>query len=366
MKKNIFKLSALALTGAMALFSCGTKEEVTPTAGKPTAKVEFLGADFGKLQEDFKVTTTVSTTGDSAFIELSVKDGANATRAIYMMYQKDNEQAVKWTKQPNGGSIPSKGYVGSDYADATKKNNFNFQGSDYTFDVPTSINKSFKLVIPVALRTTGSPKSDVFTLWITADGKGRFDNPAKSLAYGVALITFNYTNEALINNYETYLGNAADTLGSLFSSKLGTNYKRSVANVEGIGTTIDFVYNTPGDRADNKFVFGSFYKTATTTDADVTAGFGDVTKITNVTKIVSATSGTFDAVVGDASLATKVDALITSSTTTAKVMYGGSPAGEEFVFVTASGKKGVVKIVSASGTGTTTAGQARILVKVQR
>ena len=294
-------------------------------------------------------------------------DGTLGMNKIYMSYQKDSEKEVKFTTFPNGTSIPAAGYTGTDLtgANATK---FDYSGG--TFNIKSSLKNAFKLTIPVLLRNSALSKSDVFTIWITKDGKsGNHNDKSKNLAYGLATVTLNYTNEALINNYETSLGHSADTLGSLFATSTGINYTRVAANTATYGSLIDFVYNTPGDRADNKFVIGSFYSNSTTVDADVKSGFGAVDMITNVTKIVEATAGTYDLVVGDASLGTKVDALITSSTTSTKVMYATAPVDKEFVFVTKAGKKGVVKIVSASGSGVgplAVAGQVNLLVKVQR
>jgi hypothetical protein len=383
MKKNIFKLSALALAGTMALFSCkSTSDEVKPT-NLPTAKVDFVGTDYGVLK-NFNVSTTVSTTGDSAVIELTV-NGTKTTDAIYITYQKDNDVAGPWKKHPDGSDI--KGLKGSSFDGATTGKEFNLATNlnSFTYDVNNDVNTAFKLVIPVKLRKDATSKSDVFTLWLTTGASGsRFDNPAKNLAYGVAIVTFNYTNEALINNYSTILGNAANAdLGSLFSTSSGSNYKRSEANVSGVGSTIDFLYNTPG----TVYVFGSAATDAAGTiesanaTNSVTAGF-DVDGadnilgnsddgfyyIKNYTKFAEVSGGTFDGVTGDASLSTAVTTGIGTSTAS-KLVYTAQPAGKEFVFVTAGGKKGIVKVVSANGTGTgtgATSGEASIQVKVQR
>jgi hypothetical protein len=371
MKKIISKFAIAALACASVFTSCKKADEVTPTAGKPSVSVSFNNADYG-VQKDFKVSASVSTSGDSAFINISVNGttGQEMNR-IYISYQKDSEKEGKFTTFPNGTSIPAAGYLGTNYDGSDpEKFNYNNVTNTGTFNIPSGKSKGFKLTIPILLRNLATSKSDVFTIWISKDGKSSNHNDkSKNLAYGLATVTLNYTNEALINNYETSLGNSADTLGSLFATATGINYKRAAANTAAYGSLVDFVYNTPGDRADNKFVFGSFYSSSTTVDADVKSGFGDVDLITNTTKMAEATAGTFDLVVGDASLGTQVDKFITSSTSTYKVMYATAPTDKEFVFVTQSGKKGIVKIVSASGTGvgvSATAGQANLLVKVQR
>lgn len=375
MKKNIFKLATATIAAAFGLFSCGTKEEVKPTAGKPSVNVTFDAANYG-VQKDFAVSATVSTTGDTAYINITA-DGTASMGAIYMMYQKDSEKAVKFTKQPNGSSIPSGGYIGSK-TDGTEKNNFNYVGGDYTFDVPKSLEKSFKLTIPVLLRKDAISKSDVFTIWITkGKGTGRFDNPAKNLAYGVATVTLNYTNEALINYYETTLGNSAnDTVSSCFATATGTNYNRENANVDAVGTSIDFIYNNynnPSTKS-NQWIFGSFYTSSKTVDTDLNSGtknfFGAVDKITNFTQVTESTTDSWTAAVGNLTLAAEVDKVINSTTKTNKVVYPSNPEGKVFAFVTASGKKGLVKVGASRGgitsTATDTDGEIDLEVKVQR
>jgi hypothetical protein len=358
MKKNIFKFAALTLAGAFGLFSCGTTETVAPKAGKPSVDVTFDAANFG-VQKDFAVSATVSTSGDTAYINMSV-NGIAETGAIYMLYQKDSEKAVKFQTQPGGGSLPSAGYVGTSF-DGASKNNFNYKSSgDYTFDIPNNINKAWKLTIPVKLRNTTGAQSDVFTIWVTKkSGSGRFDNPAKNLAYGVATVTLNYTNEKLVNYYSTELGSSKNLLiGSLFSTSTGSNYTRAYAQDTLKGAGVDFVYNniTAG-----KFSFGSFYANATNTNADITAGFGAITNIKRVIKIKEITSD-FSTIVGETSLVAAVDA---AAPTASFVSLTTDVTGKVFAFITADGKKGVFKVISSNAPDTDT-GSVNLEVKVQR
>ncbi len=388
MKKLIYSFATLSVAAGMVFLSSCKTDEVKPgnpnSSNKPSAVVTFLSANYG-IQKDFQVKADVSTQGDSAFISISV-DGTKPTGAIYMMYQKDVEKAVKFTKHPNGTALPGGGYKGYAFNGTTGGTAFGLSPiGDFTFNIPSSLKNAWKLVIPILLRKDATSKSDVFTIWVTQDGKpGEFKNPAKNIAYGVATVTLNYTTEKLINYYETTLGNPVDAIGSLFSTQYGSNYKRKTVQdtLTEIGKTIDFVYNTAGGIvASPIYIFGSFYNSAGI-DSDVKSGFGDVTNITNVTKIatVSGTSTTFDGINGEASLISAVDAAITSTTTTTKVTYTGTLAsGTTFAFVTAGGKKGLVKILSATGTGSNsdatqnvpngiagTPGQAMLEVKVQR
>ncbi len=364
------------MAGLAFFTSCKPADEVTPTAGKPDVTITFDKANYG-IQKDFKVSATVSTTGDSAYITL-ISDGESSkpTGAIYIMYQKDNETAVKFKEQPNGQVIPSAGYVGSK-PDGTSEDDFNYNGNDYTFNIPNSLNTSWKLTFPIKLRKdVDNPESDVFTIWVTKDGeRGRFDNPAKNLAYGLATVTFNYTDEKLINNYQTVLANSAcDTIGSLFSSQSGSNYQREFAqSTTGIGSTIDFAYNVYKKSGETtaSYFFGSFYTSTGSTDSDITAFFGSVTNISNFTHVAATTlsSADFDAIEGDASLVTAVNTAIGTSTTN-KVVYSSAPTDKVFAFETASGKKGLVRVNSVSGgiteTSTGTDGFVDINVKVQR
>ncbi len=362
MKKIFSKLTILALAGVAFLYSCKPADEVTPTSGKPTVTVEFDKANFG-VQKDFEVSATVSTTGDTAFVVVSV-NGTNSMGALYITYQKDNEKSEKFTKFPNGTPIPAAGYSGTRY-DGTNSVKFNFAGADYTFNIPNSHNKDFKFTFPILLRKNETTaKSDVFQIWVTQNGKtGRFDNPAKNLAYGIATVKLNYTNEALINNYETELGSSKNTeLGSLFSTSTGSNYTRAFAQDTLNGAGIDFVYN---NFTSGTFTFGSFYSNATTTNADVTAGFkqnpGGVDKIKNVIKIKEV-SVDFSTIVGDASLVTAVD---NAAPTASLVNFTSEPTGKVLAFITASGKKGLIKVVSVNNANTTT-GSVNLQVKVQR
>ena len=322
MKKLIYSLTNLSVVAGMIfLNSCGTTPpEVKPTAGKPSVAVSFDPTTYG-VQKDFEVSAVVSTTGDSAYVTISV-NGTKPTGAIYVMYQKDNEKAVKFTKQPNGTNLAAAGFKGSAF-DGTKATNFNSPNlNDFTFNIPATVKNAWKVVVPILLRKDATAKSDAFTIWVTQDGKpGEFKNPAKNLAYGVATVTLNYTNEKLINFYETTLGNSSDSTGSLFSSKYGTNYTRANANASvELGKSIDFVYNT-GSATSPKAIFGSFYTSTNVVDADVAAGFSStgLNNITNYTKIASVAGTVFDAVTGEDSLAAEVDKVITATTTTNKI-----------------------------------------------
>lgn len=367
MKKNIFKVAALTLAGAFGLFSCGEETETVAPKGKPTVDVAFTSADYGVLNTDkFKVSATVSTSGDSAFINLSV-NGTEATDAIYIKYQKDNDSASAWKNHPDGTSISN---LGASSFDGTVKNQKFDKATNlnsFTYDVSDNINKAWKLTIPVKLRNTASAKSDVFTIWITKPGSGRFDNPAKNLAYGVAVVTFNYTNEKLVNYYATELGSSKNTdLGSLFSTSTGSNYKRAYAQDTLMGAGVDFVYN---NYTSGSFTIGSFFKDATNLNADVAIGFKDypattsLNKITRVIKIKEVASTVdFSTIVGDASLSSTVDA---ANPTASYITYTSEPVGKVLAFITADGKKGLIKIVSINDANGT-AGSAKLEVKVQR
>ena len=361
MKKTLKQIAFSALAG-FAMYACKPADEVIPNADKPNVTIKFSSAEYG-VQGSFVKSATVSTTGDSAYINLEV-DGDKETSAIYVLYQQDDNKAVKFTKQPNGSAISE--IKGTDLTGANSTK-FNYKGGDYTFDVANNLNKKFKLTIPILLRNTATAKSDVFTIWITKKGEnGRFDNPAKALAYGVATVTLNYTNSNLINYYETELGSSKNLeIGSLFSTKFGSNYTRAFAQDTLMGNGIDFVYN---NFTDDKFVFGSFYKDATNTNADVTAGFkqnpGGVDKIKNVIKIAKSTSADWTSATDEAKL--KEAAMKTvSATSPSFVSYSTEPTSEILSFITSDGKYGLIKVVT-SNSKNTTSGSVNLEVKVQR
>ncbi len=364
MKKFFSKLT-LALTACAAfLASCDPAETVEPNKTKPNVSVSFAGSDYG-VQKDMKVSATVSTTGDSAFINITV-NGTEETNKIFMTYQKDNDKAEKFTKFPDGTSINAGGYTGTDLNGA---NGEKFNYSSGTFNIKSDISKAFKITIPVLLRTTSSAKSDVFQIWVTKKGKsGSHDNPAKNLAYGVATVTLNYTNEALINNYETVLGSSKnDTIGSLFSTSTGSNYFRSFAQDTLNGAGIDFVFN---NFVSGTFSIGSFYKDATNTNDDITTGFkqnpGGVDKIKNVLKIAETTTTAWDNAIGETSVVSAVDAISAGTFASFKTYTSESAfEGKVFAFITAAGKKGLIKVISVDNADTK-GGAATLQVKVQR
>jgi len=358
----------IAGLACVAVFSsCSKKaDEVTPNVTKPNVTVSFLGADYG-VQKDFDVSATVSTTGDSAFINISVNGSTGQEmNRIYMTYQKDSDKEDKFTKFPNGTSIPAAGYSGTNFDGSNvEKFNYNDVTNTGTFNIPSGKSKDFKLTIPILLRTDATSKSDVFKVWIVKGGKsGDHKNPAKNLAYGVAFVKLNYTNEALISNYETVLGSSKnDTIGSLFSTSTGSNFKRSFAQDTLMGSGIDFVFN---NFTSGTFTIGSFYKDASTTNSDVTVGFkqnpGGVDNIKRILRIAESTIAAWDGVVGEASLVSAVNGV---SSFTSFVTYTSDISGKVFAFITADGKKGLIKVVSVDNANTIGC-SATLQVKVQR
>jgi len=367
--KILFRYATLLFVSATFLISsCKKKaDDVVPVnpqnPGKPSVKVDFLGSDYGKMQ-DLKVSATVSTQGDSAYIFLSV-DGTQETNYIYMQKSEDNAEFAAWRRVT--GPLKGTNLTGSTLGDFTEEATVGTR--NYTYEVSTSaLKNAFKLTIPIVLRTTTSAKSDVFRLWITS-GAGKFNNPAKNLAYGVAEISFNYTNQALITNYSTELGNTANADGSLFSTATGSSYTRADANVDAAtGKLIDFLYNTTGTGTTLKYIIASALDYSGKLDATATAGFQSdgFANITNITKMAEYTGTTdFDNIVGETDLISAVGNDLNSNSTSTKVEFSSDPAGKVVAFITASGKKGLVKIVSATGDASTS-GSAVLKVKVTK
>jgi hypothetical protein len=367
--KILFRYATLLFVSATFLISsCKKKaDDVVPVnpqnPGKPSVKVDFLGSDYGKMQ-NLKVSATVSTQGDSAYIFLSV-DGTEETSYIYMQKSENNAEFESWRRV--SGPLKGKSLDGSAFGDFTEEASIGTR--NYTYEVSTSaLKKAFKLTIPIVLRTTTSAKSDVFRLWITS-GAGKFNNPAKNLAYGIAEISFNYTNQALITNYSTELGNTANADGSLFSTATGSSYTRKETDDDAaIGKLIDFLYNTTGTGTTLKYIIASARDKDGNVDATATVGFQSTgfANITNITKMAEYTGTTdFDNIVGETDLISAVGNNLTSTSTTTKVEFSSNPAGKVVAFITESGKKGLVKIVSASGDGSTS-GSAVLKVKVTK
>ena len=137
-----------------------------------------------------------------------------------------------------------------------------------------------------------------------------------------------------------------------------------------VGKLIDFVYNKTG----TNFIFGSFYNSANQQDPIVTAGFGDVSNITNYTVVVQTTlSATdFNNISNDAGLETAVNNAITAAGTNAsnKVVYTTDPSNQVFAFYTkgGKGKKGLALIgtISSGIVNGSLATEAPLTVKVQQ
>ena len=233
MKKLLSSLPIIAMTGLAFFSSCKKAADVAPNVTKPVATVTWDGSTYG-TENDFGVAAVVSSSGDSAFITLTVNNATTAQKInkIYMTYQQDADRSEEFKSFPNGKSIPAAGYNGTDLA-TSKVVNFNYVGGNIldggTFNVPSGTT-TFKLTIPVLLRNSTTAQSDIFRIWISGTGYGSFKTPSKNLAYGVATVTLNYTNATqLLYNYSSPVGDANDTTGSLFSTVSGSTYKRSVA-----------------------------------------------------------------------------------------------------------------------------------------
>jgi hypothetical protein len=149
----------------------------------------------------------------------------------------------------------------------------------------------------------------------------------------------------------------------LFSTSTGSNFKRSFAQDTLMGSGIDFVFN---NFTSGTFTIGSFYKDASTTNSDVTVGFkqnpGGVDNIKRILRIAESTIAAWDGVVGEASLVSAVNGV---SSFTSFVTYTSDISGKVFAFITADGKKGLIKVVSVDNANTIGC-SATLQVKVQR
>lgn len=366
MKNPISAIIFLSIATLTYLSGCNKASQIEPDKNpvRPIAKMNFLPASYGIINNT-DIRTSASVYGDSAYIKLSV-NGTGSVGQIFITKQIDNETATAWI---NAATL-----YGSTFNDSTNLTLEFTASTSATYNIPASA-PNFKLKIPIALKKSTTAIAETYTIWITQAGmEGDFNDPAKGLAYGIAKLSFNYNAEGLINQYTTTLGNSLDNnTASCFASVTGTKYSLAVAkdSVGGryIAPTIDFIYNNskPG-----KFAFGSIKKSAAAFDFDtaitngLSASVKDLNRLSNVTG-VAAFKGNFKAINTNKGLIDAVDAIIPLSAGNYKtsITYTSIDTATVFAFRTAAGYRGLAKITTITGDGTST-GTATLQVKVQR
>ncbi len=152
-----------------------------------------------------------------------------------------------------------------------------------------------------------------------------------------------------INSYNNTIGNQNSANGSFYGSSNGTVFSQSQAFAN--QGSVDFIYYL--EAANNRF--------AAPNDADVQDNFTNATtglqnwNTKNATKFKSTnlTAADFDAIADDSAIVTAADAAGNTNS-------GTATASSVYAFVTAAGKKGLIKVSSINGD------DAQISVKVQK
>jgi hypothetical protein len=355
MRKLSYFLAVGILTATTVFVGCKKKKDPTPDAAPDAPVVTSTmtttnGGNSGTALASLSVTTSTGT----AKIRLDVTSGAADLDKIYIMKSEDN------------GAL-----VAQSVASITTSDGKTFSGgsASYSLTVPSS-TQSFVIDIPVSIRTTASAVSDVYYVWIT-NGTGDFLKPTKKTVLGPAVITLNYT-AVTVTPYSigsVTLGDQFATPGSLLVtsgqiSALGTaDYVDAPGSADIALGDLNVAATTrtpsPGPGTGNLYFFSPSLRPSLGYAGCGTCGAGGtaLTEPTtgNLTYIALYTgSVTFDNATG-----TDLAGLSVGTGTKVQVQ-----ANAVYMFQTAKGKKGLLKVTSTTA-GTAGNGTAAVSVKVQ-
>ncbi len=363
MRKISYSLVVGILTATIVFVGCKKKPDPTPCQCPPPLGQFYHDhpAPATALDTPLVVTSTmttsnggysgtalaslnVTTSTGKATIRLDVTSTVDVDR-IYIMKSEDN------------GTLSSVLTTADIITSAA--GTFSGGHTDYTYGIPGS-TKTFVLDIPVTVRTTTFAVSDVYYVWIT-NGIGSFLKPTKNTVLGPAIITLNYT-AAAVTSYATGTATLGDQSNTSYGSLLVTSGQISALN------TTDYVdapnsadlsfsaLNSAGTTKTNGsgilwLVSPSIRSTlgyaGCTTCGPGGAAVPEPTIATGAnTTYIAAYTGDFDAATGST-----LTGLSVGTATEAKIMA----IGDVFMFQTAKGKKGVIKVTnysSANGTAT--------------
>jgi hypothetical protein len=340
MKKSFFlKLAGITAITLLSV-SCKKKSDPTP-APAATAKVFSTTVIGNNATKNITGTVTVS-------------DGV-AYLKVYGSISSGNINHVYITSSQDNGAMS--GYIPTDNFTDSLKNTFNSggnSGASYT----VSNTKSFVLTIPVPVRTSSSAVSDVYRIWFT-DGKGAFTLPTSHSVLGPVTFTLNYVANAgpsYTSNTGVVLGDQYATPGSLLVTS-GQISALNTAAYDTAATSADLSLSELGtsgaarttstDRGTGALYFVSPSQRATLLYANEPSG-------ANITSISLITTVDFDKADG-----TVLTAL--SGGSSSKVMITQNSV---YQFMTAAGKKGLIKVTNMNAATPTAGGTATVSVKV--
>lgn len=234
-------------------------------------------------------------------------------------------------------------------------------GTPYEIATPTSIVNAFRIKIPIPLRTSLAAESDVYTLWLTS-GQGSFDGTGKRTVVGPIQVVLLYkstspyftaTNIALGDQYNS-IPSFLTTIGSikaatplaLIETNMTSQQKSSTLNSFDISlgclNASGTAYST---NSGLPYLYGMGIRAS--------LGFTANIEGTNITKFALYTGIAFESATGS-----DLSNLTNPSTDRIKI-----EAGNTYVFLTADGRRGLIKIHNLSSSGGTSY-QATVSVKV--
>jgi hypothetical protein len=336
MKISSYLLAAGILTATVFLVGCNKKKtDATTNPNPPIATVTINPANKGNSGTAIaELAVTASTL--NATLRLNVTSDVYITK-IYVMGSPDN-----------GPLMPVS------LASITDSAGLIFGGNAQTYSLLVPANTStFSVDIPVNVRTTTPATSDVYYIWFT-NGNGDFLKPTKNTVLGPSIITLNYTT-ASVNPYDSaaiipmgdqtaITGNLLVTSGKI--SSLNTiSYIDAPASADLSLTALDATGTTKTDNSGILWFISPSLRSglgypgcpACGTDgnpvAEPTTANG-----ANVTYIAPY-QGSFEAATG-----LTLAALSVGTATQAQI----TAVGNVFMFYTAKGKQGLVKVTALS------------------
>jgi hypothetical protein len=319
MKKSFF-LKVAAIT-AITLLSVSCKKKSDPTPA-PAATAKVFSTTVNSLTNGgvANVTGTVTVTDGVAYLKMVGTSSQNIDH-VYI------------TTTFKVGSITTESYtVGN--------------------------TKNFVLTVQVPVRTTSAAVSDVYRIWFTS-GKGAFTAPTSHMVLGPVTFTLNYVANAgpsYTTNTGILLGDQYATPGSLLVTS-GQISALNTAAYDTSATSADLSLSelgtggaartTSNDRGTGALYFVSPSQRATLLYANEPNG-------ANITSISLITTVDFDKADG-----TVLTAL--SGGSSSKVLVTQNSV---YQFMTAAGKKGLIKVTNMIAATPTAGGTATVSVKV--
>jgi hypothetical protein len=341
MKKSFF-LKVAAIT-AITLLSVSCKKKSDPTPA-PAATAKVFSTTVNSLTNGgvANVTGTVTVTDGVAYLKMVGTSSQNIDH-VYITTSQDNG--------PMAPFIPEANYIDS------AKNTFKV-GSITTESYTVGNTKNFVLTVQVPVRTTSAAVSDVYRIWFTS-GKGAFTAPTSHMVLGPVTFTLNYVANAgpsYTTNTGILLGDQYATPGSLLVTS-GQISALNTAAYDTSATSADLSLSelgtggaartTSNDRGTGALYFVSPSQRATLLYANEPNG-------ANITSISLITTVDFDKADG-----TVLTAL--SGGSSSKVLVTQNSV---YQFMTAAGKKGLIKVTNMIAATPTAGGTATVSVKV--